>query len=120
MKKILVIEDNKNNMYLIKFILEKHKFIVLEAYDATTGLKLTTTEKPDLIIMDIQLPDLDGLEATRKIRTLPGIDEIPIIAVTSYAMAADKEKALAAGCNACVEKPIDPENIVEIIKKHLK
>lgn len=119
MKKILVIEDNENNLYLIKFILEKNGYQVVEAKDAKTGIKKVSSEKPDLIIMDIQLPDLSGLEATKKIRASKANSKIPIIAITSYAMVGDKEKALAAGCTSYIEKPINPETVMDELRKFL-
>ncbi len=119
MKKILVVEDNETNMYLIKFILEKSGYEVIEAREGAAGVELAIKEKPDLIIMDIQLPDIDGLEATKRIRASEADDDIPIIALTSFAMAGDRERALAAGCTGYIEKPINPETFMAEIEKHL-
>ncbi len=119
MKKILVVEDNETNMYLISFMLKKNGFGVIEARTGKEGIDLATKEKPDLVLMDIQLPDIDGLEATRRIRDSEANGKIPIIALTSYAMVGDREKALAAGCTGYIEKPINPETFIAEIKKYL-
>lgn len=120
MKRILVVEDNEDNFYLIRFILEKNGFEVIEARNGTKGSELAVTEKPDLIIMDVQLPDINGLEVTKKIRASEIGNSIPIVAVTSYAMTGDRDKALKSGCNGYIEKPINPESILEEIMKFLK
>lgn len=119
MKKILVIEDNENNLYLMRFLLEKNGYNVVEARDGVAGVKMAAIEKPDIIFMDMQLPLLDGYEATKKIKANKEISDIPIIALTSYAMVGDREKTLKAGCNDYIEKPIDPETILTKIKQHL-
>ncbi|MBW2038543.1 MAG: response regulator [Deltaproteobacteria bacterium] len=119
MKRVLVVEDNETNLYLIRFILEKNGFEVIEAREGAEGVELAVKEKPDLIIMDLQLPDIDGLEATKRIRASEADSEISIIALTSYAMAGDKEKALAAGCTGYIEKPINPETFMAEIEKYL-
>ncbi len=119
MKKILVVEDNETNLYLIRFILEKNGYEVIEAVEGAVGVELAVKEKPDLIIMDIQLPDINGLEATKRIRASEADSEIPIIALTSFAMAGDREKALAAGCTGYIEKPINPETFIAEIEKFL-
>ena len=119
MKRILVVEDNETNLYLIRFILEKSGLEVIEARNGAEGVELAVKEKPDLIIMDLQLPDIDGLEATRRIRASEADSEIPIIALTSYAMAGDREKALAAGCNGYIEKPINPETFIAEVGQYL-
>jgi two-component system cell cycle response regulator DivK len=119
MKRILVVEDNETNLYLIRFILQKNGFEVIEARDGAEGVELAIKEKPDLVIMDIQLPGIDGLEATKRIRASEADSEIPIIALTSYAMVGDREKALAAGCTGYIEKPINPETFMAEIEKYL-
>ena len=119
MKRILVVEDNKTNMYLIKFMLEKSGYEVIEARKGAVGVELVTKEKPDLVIMDIQLPDIDGLEAVKRIRASKGNHKIPIVALTSFAMTGDKEKALAAGCTDYIEKPINPDTFITEIEKYL-
>ncbi len=119
MKKILVVEDNETNLYLIRFILEKSGYEVIEAREGAVGVELAIKEKPDLILMDVQLPDIDGLEATKRIRASKADGEIPIIALTSFAMAGDRERALAAGCTGYIEKPINPETFIAEIEKYL-
>jgi len=119
MKKILVIEDNEANLYLIRFILEKSGYEVIEAKEGAVGVELAVKEKPDLVIMDIQLPDINGLEATKRIRASEVDGEIPIIALTSYAMTGDRKKALAAGCTGYIEKPINPETFIAEVEKYL-
>ncbi len=118
-KRILVIEDNENNMYLIRFILEKNGYEVIEARKGLTGVKLAIKEKPELVIMDIQLPDIDGLEATKRIRSIESEGHIKIVAVTSYAMTGDKEKALSAGCDGYIEKPINPDTFINEVEQIL-
>lgn len=120
MKRVLVVEDNQQNMYLISFILENHGYEVLKAMTGEEGVEKAIKEKPDLVLMDLQLPSIDGLEATRRIRKSEADGEIPIIALTSYAMAGDRKKALDAGCNGYIEKPINPETIMSEIEKYIK
>jgi len=117
MKKVLVIEDNKDNIKLISFILEKHNYRVVKVETGENGVKKAKEEKFDLILMDIQLPGIDGLEATRKIREA-GV-KTPIVALTSYAMAGDKKKALDAGCTGYIEKPINPNVIISEIESFM-
>ncbi|MFO7558210.1 MAG: response regulator [Desulfobacterales bacterium] len=117
MKKVLVVEDNEENLYLIRFILEKIGCVVVNSSTGLQGIQMAIKERPDLILMDIQLPDIDGLETVKRIRKLEADGTVPIVAVTSYAMLGDREKALAAGCTDYIEKPIDPETFIEKIKK---
>ena len=119
MKRILVVEDNETNLYLIRFILEKNGYEVIEAKEGAVGVELAIKEKPDLILMDLQLPDIDGLEATKRIRASEANGEIPIIALTSFAMPGDREKALAGGCTGYIEKPINPDTFIAEIQKYL-
>ncbi len=119
MKKVLIIEDNENNLYMMRFILTKLGHEVLEARDGGSGVDLAKAHRPDLILMDIQLPVLDGYSATRRIREDAALAGIPIIAVTSYAMVGDREKAIAAGCTAYVEKPIDPPSFIRILEEFI-
>ncbi len=119
MKRVLVIEDNEANLYLIRFMLEKSGYEVIEAREGAVGVELAGKEKPDLILMDIQLPDIDGLEATKRIRASEADSDIPIIALTSFAMAGDRERALASGCTGYIEKPINPDTFIAEIEKFL-
>ena len=116
MKKVLVVEDNERNMYLISFILEKMGHRVLQADSGEKGIELASREQPDLVLMDIQLPGIDGLEAAKRIRQS---GDGPIIAITSFAMTGDRERLLAAGCNGYIEKPINPETIMGEIAAYL-
>ena len=122
MKKVLVIEDNKDNMRLITYALRRSGYEVIPAETGEQGIDLAIKERPLFIIIDINLPGIDGIETTRRIRNQAADDKMPIIAITSYAMAGDMERILAAGCNGYFEKPIDPLTIVEkiqaIINKH--
>lgn len=120
MKKILVVEDNEKNMYLICFILEKMGHMVIKAATGEEGVDAAVRELPDLILMDIQLPGIDGLEATKRIRQSKADGKIPIIAITSYAMVGDRERLLAAGCSGYIEKPINPDTIMAEIDKYLQ
>ena len=115
MKKVLVVEDNKDNMRLITYALERSGYKVIPTETGEEGVELAIRERPLFIIMDISLPDIDGLEATRRIRASEADDDIPIIAITSFAMYGDRDKFLDAGCTAYFEKPIDPLTIVDKI-----
>jgi two-component system, cell cycle response regulator DivK len=119
MKKVLVIEDNEDNLYLLRFILKKNGFLVIEAKTGIAGVDLALKEYPTLILMDIQLPDIDGLEATRRIRASKADGKIPIIALTSYAMADDKMMALEAGCTGYISKPINPVTFITELNRYL-
>lgn len=116
--RILVIEDNEQNMYLIHFLLEVNGHTVIEALNGPDGVLRAQDSNPDIILLDIQLPGMDGYEIARIIRKTPGLETIPIIAVTSYAMAGDREKVLAAGATDYIEKPINPATFVDQIKVH--
>ena len=118
MKKVLIVEDNDNNLYMMKFLLEENGYQVVEARDGVEGVKLATIAKPDLIVMDIQLPLLDGYEATKQIKANEEISNIPIVAVTSFAMVGDKEKTMKAGCDGFIEKPINPKTFIMEIEKY--
>jgi len=115
MKKVLVVEDNKDNLQLITYALKRSGYEAIAAETGEEGVELAIREKPFFIIMDIDLPGIDGLEATRRIRCSEADHNIPIIAITSYAMRGDMEKVLEAGCNGYFEKPIDPLTIVNKI-----
>jgi two-component system cell cycle response regulator DivK len=120
MTKVLVIEDNEKNRYLISFLLKGAGYDVIEAITGEEGVKMAIRERPDVVLMDIQLPGIDGYETTRRIRASPADTKVPIIALTSYAMTGDRERALAAGCTGYVEKPINPDTIMGEIQKYLR
>ena len=117
MKRVLVVEDNENNMKLICLVLNKHGYEPIKAFTGKDGVEKAIQERPDIILMDIQLPDISGIEAVKRIRMVDDMQDIPIIAITSYAMAGDREKILNVGCDGYFEKPIDPLTIVEDIEK---
>lgn len=119
MKKALVIEDNEDNMKLITFILAKNGYSAIKAENGKKGIELALKERPDFILLDIQLPDINGLEALKEIRRSEIDGKIPIIAITSYAMSGDRERMLEAGCSGYIEKPIDPVNIINRIREIL-
>lgn len=119
MKTILVIEDNEQNLYLMCFLLGKHGFNVVEARDGTEGILLAEQVRPDAILLDIQLPVLDGYAVAAELRKNVALRETPIIAVTSYAMVGDREKALASGATDYIEKPINPDIFVDQVCKHI-
>lgn len=117
--RILVVEDNPMNLELVRDILTAEGYEVIEAADGATGVAVAAIEHPALILMDLQLPGLDGLEATRQIRADPALRDIPIVAVTAHAMKGDDDKALAAGCDGFVAKPIQVRAFVATVKKFL-
>jgi two-component system, cell cycle response regulator DivK len=117
--KILYIEDNDQNFYLVNFIMTAKGYVVVRGRDGREGIDLATQEMPDLILLDIQLPVMDGYETARELRKIPGVSAIPIVALTSYAMAGDREKALAAGCTGYIEKPINPKTFTDQIGHYL-
>lgn len=107
MSRILVVEDNPANMKLAAFLLEKEGHEVLRAADAAEGLRLARERRAELVLMDIQLPGMDGLEATRRLKADPATAAIPVIALTAFAMKGDEERMRAAGCDGYISKPID-------------
>lgn len=119
MKRILVIEDNENNMELTSFILEASGFSVDKAYRGKDGIEQARTVSPDAILLDIQLPDIDGIQVLTELRNDSRTAAIPVIAVTSYAMTGDSKKLLEAGCNGYIEKPIDPGDFIQQIESIL-
>jgi len=119
-KRILVVDDNEQHMYLASFLLEKKGHEVIPAKTGLEAIEKVKTEKPDLILMDMQLPEMDGFEATRIIRNIPGFAHIPIVAVTSYAMTGDREKAILSGCVGYIEKPFLPETFISQVEKYLR
>lgn len=116
MKRVLIIEDDDNNYVLIADLLEHAGYEPLKAESGDEGVQVALAEKPDFVLLDIQLPDFDGYEVLDRIRKSPLDSSIPIIAMTSYAMSGDRERLLAAGCNGYIEKPIDPMQVIRQIR----
>ncbi len=114
-KKILLIEDNPQNRYLETFILKKNGFEIYAAEDGESGIHLAGSIQPDLILLDIQLPKMDGFTVARILRKNPKLNAVPIVAVTSLAMVGDKERILSAGCSGYIDKPIDPDTFIDQI-----
>jgi two-component system, cell cycle response regulator DivK len=117
--RILVIEDNEDNRQIIRDLLTSLDYELIEAVDGVEGVAMAQSHRPDLILMDIQLPEIDGYEATRQIRTVPELAQVPIIAVTSYALSGDEAKARDAGCNGYVAKPFSPRELLAKIREFL-
>jgi two-component system cell cycle response regulator DivK len=117
--KILIIEDNEQNLYLATFLLEKSGYEIVAARRGPEGIALAARIRPDAILLDIQLPEMDGYAVARALRQNESLNGVPIVAVTSYAMVGDRERALGAGCNAYIEKPINPETFVDEIEQAL-
>ncbi len=120
MKTILVIEDNELNMKLVRGLLTIGAYRILEALDAEAGLSMAREHHPDLILMDIQLPGMDGLSATRIIRDDPALKGTPVVALSSYAMKSDERKAMEAGCAGYITKPIDTRTFLDALAGFLK
>jgi two-component system cell cycle response regulator DivK len=110
--KVLVIEDNKQNMYMINYLLESYGYDVTQSFNGIDGIQKAKKEKPDIILLDIQLPEMDGYTIARELKKNEELKDTPIIAVTSYAMPGDKEKAMDAGATGYIEKPINPDTFV--------
>jgi CheY-like chemotaxis protein len=113
--KILYVEDNDDNVYMLKSRLTRAGFTVVVATNGAKGVAMATSEQPDLILMDLTLPDIDGEEATRRIKADPATNRIPVIALTANAMSGDREKAMAAGCDDFDTKPVDMPRLLEKI-----
>ena len=118
-ERILIVEDNPQSMRLIEMTLRAKSYTLLKATDGEEALDVAMRERPDLIIMDIQLPKMSGLEVTRKLRESPAFSGTPIIAITAYAMKGDREKAIDAGCNMHLSKPISTRDLPELIAQML-
>ena len=114
--KILYVEDNDDNVYVLKSRLERSGFTVVIARDGAQGVAMAASEQPDVILMDLSLPVLDGWEATRRIKVEPNTKHIPVIAITAHAMTGDREKALAAGCDDFDTKPVEMPRLLEKIR----
>ena len=116
-KTLLIIEDNEQNFYMMRFLLEKKGFRVLGAENGRLGVQMARQHKPDGILLDIQLPEMDGYAVAAELKRHDDLAGIPIIAVTSYAMVGDRDHILAAGANGYIEKPINPDTFVEEISQ---
>lgn len=119
-KRILLIEDNAQNRYLANFLLASRGWDMVHAEDGPTGVALAARTDPALILLDIQLPGMDGYAVAQALRADPQLRRIPIVAVTSYAMAGDRERCLAAGCNGYIEKPIDPQTFADEVERYIE
>jgi CheY-like chemotaxis protein len=117
---ILIVDDNEMNVKLLRWVLEKNGYEVHTASDARTARAALRTLRPKLVLMDIQLPDVDGLQLTRELKADPGLRDIPVVAVTSYAMKGDEQKSLDAGCDGYITKPIDTRQFPLDIQKFLR
>ncbi len=115
---LLVIEDNEQNFYLMNFLLEKYGFTVIGARNGREGIEMALTHKPRAILLDIQLPEMDGYAVAAELKLHSEVKDIPIIAVTSYAMLGDRERILASGATGYIEKPIDPATFVDEIRRY--
>ena len=119
-KRILVVEDQEDNRRILRDLLGNNGYSVIEAHTGLDGVAMAESEHPDLILMDIQLPGVDGYEATRRIRAVPGLADVPIIAVTSYALSGDEGKAYDAGCSSYVTKPYSPRALLAKVLEFLE
>ncbi len=121
MPQVLYIEDNRDNRLLVRRVLmaSDYDFVVIEADSATKGIEIAQANAPDLILMDLSMPEMDGLTATQRLRAIPALTDVPIIALTANAMQGDKERSLQAGCDGYISKPIDVDKIAEDVFKFL-
>lgn len=117
---VLLIEDNEQNRYLTTFLLERNGYAVTAAVDGPQGIAAAERLRPDVILLDIQLPGMDGYTVARHLRQVERLRVTPIVAVTSYAMVGDREKALAAGCTGYIEKPINPETFIAEMERIMR
>jgi two-component system, cell cycle response regulator DivK len=118
-KRILIVEDQEDNRVIMRDLLRSAGYELIEAVDGQEGVQLAQSERPDLILMDIQLPIIDGYEATRRIKAIAELKSTPIIAVTSYALSGDEAKARAAGCDGYVAKPFSPRELLAMVRHYL-
>ena len=119
-KRILVVEDQEDNRRILRDLLASVGYQVIEAEDGARGVAAAEAQRPDLILMDIQLPLVDGYEATRRIKANPALRTIPILVVTSYALSGDEDKARAAGCDGYITKPYSPRQLLAKVQEHLR
>ena len=118
-RKILLIEDNEQNRYLVTFLLHARGWEVVHAGDGPTGIDLANRLSPAMVLLDIQLPGMDGYEVVRALRDIAALGDTPVVAVTSYAMPGDRERCMASGCTGYLEKPIDPLTFVDSVESFL-
>ena len=116
---ILYVEDNLENRVLVRRILMSEDYAVLEAVNAADALKILKNVRPDLILMDINMPDMDGYTLTARIKAMPGFERIPILALTANVMRGDKEKTLEAGCDGYIQKPLDIDHLIREVERFL-
>jgi two-component system cell cycle response regulator DivK len=119
MKRVLIIEDTPDNRQILRDLLASAGFDIVEATDGASGLAQAAASRPDLILMDIQLPVMDGYEATRRLKANPGLRHIPVIAVTSYALSGDEVRAARAGCDAYIAKPYSPRGLLAKVESFI-
>ncbi len=117
---VLVVEDNEQNLYLVRFLLEGAGWTVVAAADGPRALEEARSGRFDLVLLDIQLPGMDGHAVARELRRIPALDGVPIVAVTSYAMLGDRERCLEAGCTGYVEKPINPDTFLDEVVSYVR
>lgn len=120
MKKALLVEDNENNRYLFDVLLRHAGFAVVIARDGKSGLAMARQERPDVILLDIQMPEMDGYEVARVLKSDPSLADIPVLGVSSFAMPGDRERALGAGFAGYIEKPVDPDNFGDTVRDLLQ
>jgi two-component system cell cycle response regulator DivK len=118
-KRILIVEDTEDNRQILRDLLTAAGYELIEAVDGAAGVAMAAKHKPDLVLMDIQLPLVDGYEATRRIKADPDLRHIPVVAVTSYALSGDEEKARAAGCDGYIAKPFSPRQLLGKVRELL-
>lgn len=116
--KALIIEDNEQNMYMLTFLLENNNYEVFQAFNGLDGIKAAIEHSPDVILLDIQLPQMDGYQIAKELRKKKDLQHIPIVAVTSHAMVGDREKAMESGATGYIEKPIDPDNFIQRMESY--
>lgn len=116
-KTVLLVEDNEDNLVVYRTILDHVGYRVLEARDGEQGIELARREHPDVILMDISIPKIDGWEATRRLKADPGTRAIPVVALTAHALEEDRQKALQAGCDSYLAKPVEPRRVVDEVRR---
>jgi two-component system cell cycle response regulator DivK len=116
---ILYVEDNPDNRTLVRRIMMSEDYNLIEAVNATDALRILETTRPDLILMDINMPDMDGYTLTARIKTTPGFERVPILALTANVMRGDKEKTLEAGCDGYIQKPLDIDQLIREVERFL-